>query len=85
MGRKEGLKSYASAAIAAIGCLTAGPNAKAGNETLALAVADGTGEILFDELARPERRKSWKQTETRTHISPPWSRAGRPCASRLPR
>lgn len=61
MGRKEGLKSYASAAIAAIGCLTTGPNAKAGDEALALAVADGTGEILFDELVRPERRKSWKQ------------------------
>lgn len=70
MGRKEGLKSYAPAAIAAIGCLTTGPNAKAGDEALALAVADGTGEILFDELVRPERRKSWKQAETRTHISP---------------
>ncbi len=70
MGRKEELKSYAPAAIAAIGCLTTGPNAKAGDEVLALAVADGTGEILFDELVRPERRKSWKQAETRTHISP---------------
>lgn len=85
MGRKEGLKSYAPAAIAAIGRLTAGAYAKAGYEALALAVADGTGEILFDELVRPERRKSWKQTETRTRISLPWSRAGRPCASRLPR
>lgn len=85
MGRKEGLKSYAPAAIAAIGCLTTGPNAKTGDEVLALAVADGTGEILFDELVLPERRKSWKQAEMRTRISPPWSRAGRHCASRLPR
>lgn len=85
MGRKEGLKSYAPAAIAAIGCLATGPNAKTGDEVLALAVADGTGEILFDELVLPKRRKSWKQAETRAHISPPWSRAGRPRASRLPR
>jgi hypothetical protein len=57
MGRKEGLKSYAPAAIAAIGCLTTGPNAKAGDEALALAVADGTGEILFDELVPREAQE----------------------------
>ena len=57
MGRKEGLKSYAPAAIAAIGCLTTGPNAKAGDGALALAVADGIGEILFDELVPREAQE----------------------------
>lgn len=70
MGRKDELKSYAPADIAALGMLTTGPDAKGSDEILALAVADGTGEIRFDELVRPAKRKSWKQGEARTHISP---------------
>ncbi|MGN0071221.1 MAG: hypothetical protein ACI361_05195 [Atopobiaceae bacterium] len=70
MGRKDDLKSYAPADIAALGMLTTGPNAKGSDEILSLAIADGTGTILFDEVVRPERRKSWKQAEQRTHISP---------------
>ena len=40
------------------------------DEILSLSIVDGNGTVLFDELFRPERRKSWKPAEKVNGISP---------------
>lgn len=70
MSRKDQLKAYAPSAIAVIATRTTGPDPKGADEILALAVADGTGSVLFDSLIAPERRKSWTRAERASGITP---------------
>ena len=41
-----------------------------GAEILQMAIVDGEGEVLFDELVRPKRTKAWPEAQRVHHISP---------------
>ena len=40
------------------------------DEIIQLSIIDGTGNVLFNELIKPSRRKKWDEAERINHISP---------------
>lgn len=64
MGRLENLRAIDPGQIIVFDTETTGIGT-ANNEILQLSIVDGLGNVLFDDLIKPKRRKRWNNA----HVS----------------
>lgn len=69
MGRLENLRAIDPGKIIVFDTETTGISTSS-NEILQLSIIDGNGTVLFDDLIKPERRKSWNKAQEIHGISP---------------
>ena len=69
MGRLEKLRAIDPCQIIVFDTETTGIGA-GNNEILQLSIIDGLGNVLFDDLIKPERRKRWNKAQEIHGISP---------------
>lgn len=69
MGRLEKLRAIDPGQIIVFDTETTGIGA-GNNEILQLSIIDGLGNVLFDDLIKPERRKRWNKAQEIHGISP---------------
>lgn len=69
MGRLDKLRAIDPGQIIVFDTETTGISTS-NNEILQLSIMDGLGNVLFDDLIKPERRKTWKKAQEIHGISP---------------